>query len=70
MNVTKRGVKPKRYVWIGLYHCVHCKSEIELEEEDELLVLDTSDDQRDGYSVKVECPVCEQERWLSEGPLR
>jgi DNA-directed RNA polymerase subunit RPC12/RpoP len=70
MKIVKQGVKPNRFPWMGRYSCVHCKSEFELGEEDEAAVLDTNDDQRDGYSVRVVCPVCEQERWLSEGPVR
>lgn len=28
--------------------------------------LDTSDDQRDGYSILIHCPVCEKQRWLQD----
>ncbi len=64
MKIIKRGTKPPGFPWIGHYLCPSCRSIIELAADDHWSVKDWKDDQRDGMSVKVDCPVCEQERWL------
>jgi hypothetical protein len=65
MKIVKQGTKPKRFPWIGRWSCVYCHSVIELDESDEALKPEWHDDQRDGESVRVRCPVCEEVRWLS-----
>lgn len=65
MKIIERGIKPPKYMWIGRYHCVYCKSVIDLTEEDAAAVIDWHDDQRDGMSAQIVCPVCEVTRWLS-----
>lgn len=65
-EIITRGTKPPLYPWMGVYGCSHCKSVLRLTEADKDAVEDTNDDQRDGYSVLMRCPVCEQKRWLSK----
>lgn len=65
MRILKRGTPPPQHPWMGIYSCAHCGSRIALDARDERAVIDTNDDQRDGYSVRVQCPVCVQDRWLS-----
>lgn len=65
MKVVTRGTPPPKYPWVGHYVCYHCNSAIDIEESDKDEVLQWHDDQRDGFSVRVVCPVCEVERSLS-----
>ncbi len=64
MKIVRRGTKPPKFPWVGPYRCNHCNSVFELEATNQLQVKEWKDDQRDGMSVRVYCPICEQERWM------
>lgn len=64
MKVVKQGTKPPEYSWMGKALCPYCDSVFELTAEDKSAVIRWVDDQRDGISVLVRCPVCEENRWL------
>lgn len=66
MNVIEQGQKKPKYPWVGRYLCAYCKSVIELTEADASAVRAWDEDQRDGYSVEVVCPVCEEVRSLMD----
>lgn len=66
MNIIERGQKKPKYPWVGRYLCAYCKSVIELTEDDASSVTSWDEGQRDGYSVEVICPVCEEKRSLMD----
>lgn len=66
MNIVERGQKKPKYPWLGRYLCAYCKSVLEITESDVTSVREAVEDQRDGWSVKVVCPVCEEERSLMD----
>lgn len=66
MNILERGKKKPAYPWVGRYLCATCNSVLELDESDVSQVIGWDEDQRDGYSVHVVCPVCEIERSLMD----
>jgi len=66
MRILHQGIKPKAFPWIGRYLCPHCNSVFQIGEEDVDLVTSWSDDQRDGLSVTIHCPICDQSRGLMQ----
>lgn len=66
MKILQRGTKPKTHDWEGRYLCAYCRSVFRLTEDDADFVLDWDDDQRDGISVRIHCPVCDQDRSLMQ----
>lgn len=65
MKIILRGKPPPKYPWCGCWKCHYCNSVIELNDGDGPTGVTYSDDQRDGESVTIECPVCEVNRSLS-----
>lgn len=66
MKIIERGVKKPKYPWVGRYLCPYCDSVLELTEDDASVVRDADEDQRQGWSLKAPCPVCEQIRSLMD----
>jgi len=65
MKIVKKGVRPPKYHWVGQWSCGYCQSIIELEESDDPKKVKWDDDQRDGESVTITCPVCGERRTMS-----
>lgn len=60
MKVINAGAKPKSDWWLGkTYHCLTCKSEVQLEQRDE---LDGCVQHMVGVrlDLMVVCPICRQ----------
>jgi len=66
MKVLVQGKRPKRYQWEGRYACVYCNSVFRLEERDAEYVKESNDSQFEGMSVRIVCPICEEERSLMQ----
>jgi hypothetical protein len=66
VKILHQGTKPKAYPWVGRYLCADCDSVFSLTEEDAGMVTKWGDDQRDGMSVTIHCPVCEELRSLMQ----
>ena len=66
MKIVERGQKKPKYPWLGRYLCAYCKSVLEITEADVPSVREADEDQRDGWSVTVVCPVCEEDRSLMD----
>lgn len=64
MKIVREGIRPPTYHWIGQWECYYCRSIIQLEASDDPDTIRWHDDQRDGESVEMTCPVCEEKRFL------
>lgn len=62
MKIKVQGKKPIP-VWCGDWDCRTCGSVITVEPDDDV-GSGYSDEQYDGVSLKMTCPVCEAERYL------
>jgi uncharacterized protein with PIN domain len=59
VRIIKRGIPPEQKSYNVI--CSHCKSELEVEQQE----ARPSSDQRDVGVFFVQCPVCKRETWFT-----
>lgn len=64
MKVVRVGVKRLSTIQKNDWECYVCHGVYRFENDDDPAIIINNDDQRDGFSVQINCPTCGVPSWL------